>query len=44
MSLPLFSRRVLVGGSTQGSGRAVAEALAAQGATVTLQACDAGWL
>ncbi|MBU6119732.1 SDR family oxidoreductase [Hymenobacter siberiensis] len=38
MALPLSSRCALVGGSTQGIGRAVAEALAAQGATVTLLA------
>lgn len=44
MSLPLSSRRALVGGSTQGIGRAVAEALAAQGATVTLLARDAARL
>ena len=37
-------RRALVGGSTQGIGRAVAEALAAQGATVTLLARDAARL
>ncbi|MFC7666758.1 SDR family NAD(P)-dependent oxidoreductase [Hymenobacter humi] len=43
-SLPLSSRRALVGGSTQGIGRAVAEALAAQGATVTLLARDAARL
>jgi 3-oxoacyl-[acyl-carrier protein] reductase len=41
MSLLLSSRCALVGGSTQGIGRAVAEALAAQGATVTLLARDA---
>ena len=40
-SLPLTSRRALVGGSTQGIGRAIAETLAAQGATVTLLARDA---
>lgn len=40
MSLPFTTRRALVGGSTQGIGRAVAEALAAQGATVTLLARD----
>ncbi|SFQ27256.1 SDR family oxidoreductase [Hymenobacter arizonensis] len=40
-SLPLSSRRALVGGSTQGIGLAVAEALASQGATVTLLARDA---
>ena len=44
MTLPLTSRRALVGGSTQGIGRAVAEALAAQGATVTLLARDAARL
>ena len=44
MSLSLISRRALVGGSTQGIGRAVAEALAAQGATVTLLARDAARL
>ena len=44
MSLPLSSRRALVGGSTQGIGRAVAEALAAQGATVTLLARNAARL
>ena len=44
MSLPFISRRALVGGSTQGIGRAVAEALAAQGATVTLLARDAARL
>ncbi|MDB5234652.1 MAG: short-chain dehydrogenase [Hymenobacter sp.] len=41
MSLSLATRRALVGGSTQGIGRAAAEALAAQGATVTLLARDA---
>jgi 3-oxoacyl-[acyl-carrier protein] reductase len=41
MSLPLTSRRALVGGSTQGIGRAAAEALATQGATITLLARDA---
>lgn len=44
MNLPLTSRRALVGGSTQGIGRAIAEALAAQGATVTLLARDAARL
>ncbi len=44
MSFPLSSRRALVGGSTQGIGRAIAEALAAQGATVTLLARDAARL
>ena len=44
MSLPFTARRALVGGSTQGIGRAVAEALAAQGATVTLLARDAARL
>jgi 3-oxoacyl-[acyl-carrier protein] reductase len=44
MSLPLSSRRALVGGSTQGIGRAVAEALSAQGATVTLLARNAARL
>ena len=44
MNFPLSSRRALVGGSTQGIGRAVAEALAAQGATVTLLARDAARL
>jgi len=44
MSLPLSSRRALVGGSTQGIGRAIAEALAAQGATVTLLARNAATL
>ncbi|MBF9235844.1 SDR family oxidoreductase [Hymenobacter sp. BT683] len=43
-SFPLSSRRALVGGSTQGIGRAIAEALAAQGATVTLLARDAARL
>lgn len=38
MSFSLEKRRALVGGSTQGIGRAVAAALAAQGATVTLLA------
>ncbi|OGX88388.1 SDR family oxidoreductase [Hymenobacter glacialis] len=38
MSLPFSSLRALVGGSTQGIGRAVAETLAAQGASVTLLA------
>ena len=41
MNFPLASRRALVGGSTQGIGRAIAEALAAQGATITLLARDA---
>jgi len=44
MSLPLHSRRALVGGSTQGIGRAIAEALAAQGASITLLARDAARL
>ncbi|MBD2766897.1 SDR family oxidoreductase [Hymenobacter sp. BT664] len=37
-SLPLTTHRALVGGSTQGIGWAIAEALAAQGAGVTLLA------
>ncbi|WP_046247399.1 SDR family oxidoreductase [Hymenobacter terrenus] len=37
----LFPYYALVGGSTQGIGRAIAEALAAQGATITLLARDA---
>jgi 3-oxoacyl-[acyl-carrier protein] reductase len=38
MNLPLFSYRALVGGSTQGIGRAVAQQLAAQGCSITLLA------
>ena len=38
MEYPLSPYRALVGGSTQGIGRAVAEALAERGATVTLLA------
>ncbi|WP_201977654.1 SDR family oxidoreductase [Hymenobacter rubidus] len=38
MSLPLSSRRALVGGSTQGIGRAVAVALAESGCAITLLA------
>ena len=38
MSLPLTSRRALVGGSTQGIGRAVAQLLAEQGCAITLLA------
>ena len=38
MSLPLTARRALVGGSTQGIGRAVAQLLAEQGCAVTLLA------
>ncbi|GAB2858949.1 Rossmann-fold NAD(P)-binding domain-containing protein [Hymenobacter ruber] len=38
MSLPFASRRALVGGSTQGIGRAVAQLLAEQGCAVTLLA------
>ncbi|MFC6222108.1 SDR family oxidoreductase [Hymenobacter artigasi] len=44
MNFPLSSRRALVGGSTQGIGRAIAETLASQGATVTLLARDAARL
>ena len=44
MNFPLSSRRALVGGSTQGIGRAIAEILASQGATVTLLARDAARL
>ena len=40
MQLDLTSQRALVGGSTQGIGRAVAEELARLGATVTLLARD----
>jgi 3-oxoacyl-[acyl-carrier protein] reductase len=40
MNLNLVSQRALVGGSTQGIGRAVAEELARLGATVTLLARD----
>ncbi|MGY3088582.1 3-oxoacyl-[acyl-carrier protein] reductase [Hymenobacter sp. UYAg731] len=38
MNFPLASRRALVGGSTQGIGRAVAQLLAEQGCAVTLLA------
>ena len=40
MNFPLASYRALVGGSTQGIGRAVAEALAAAGCALTLLARD----
>ena len=40
MHLDLLSQRALIGGSTQGIGRAVAEELARLGATVTLLARD----
>ena len=40
MDFPLLPYRALVGGSTQGIGRAVAELLAAQGCAVTLLARD----
>lgn len=40
MNIDLTSQRALVGGSTQGIGRAVAEELAGLGATVTLLARD----
>ncbi|QNH62116.1 SDR family oxidoreductase [Hymenobacter sediminicola] len=40
MNLDLTSQRALVGGSTQGIGRAIAEELACLGATVTLLARD----
>jgi 3-oxoacyl-[acyl-carrier protein] reductase len=38
MNFPFLSRRALVGGSTQGIGRAVAQALAEGGCTITLLA------
>jgi len=44
MNLDLTGRRALVCGSTQGIGRACAEALAEQGASVTLMARDTGAL
>ncbi len=44
MHLSLIGKRALVGGSSQGIGRATAQALAALGASVTLLARDAGKL
>lgn len=44
MQLSLKGKRALVGGSSQGIGRATAQALAALGASVTLLARDAGKL